>query len=89
MVASLELCWHINLCFPSQGGLAPPIPGKARALLDFISSVLSRIPFLGRDGAVCPGSWEWGAWVTGVNRRSCVSMSGLGGQERGPCLGRV
>lgn len=30
-----------------------------------------------------------GAWATGVGRRNCGNVSILGGQGRGPCLGRV
>ena len=63
-----EPCWYLNPCSPSQEGQAPPIPGKARVPLCggaqdppllFLSSALLRSPFLGRGGAVCPGS-GWG-----------------------------
>lgn len=49
-----------------------------RTLLDFLSSVLPRSPFLGRDGAVCLG---WGAkgrslghWVGQKELCQCVCI---------------
>lgn len=92
-----EPCWHINPCFPRQCGRAPQSQKKpgvlsvedSRTLLDFPLSCIG--PFFW--GEMVPSAWvrghRGGAWVTGVDRRSCVSVSLLGGQGRGPCLGRV
>lgn len=71
----------------SQGSSVWRIPGPS--LTFFPLSCLG--PFFW--GEMVPSAWvrghRGGAWATEVDRRSCVSVSLLGGQGRGPCLGRV
>lgn len=71
----------------SQGSSVWRVPGPS--LTFFPLSCLGPLFWGGMALSAWVGGQRGGAWVTGLDRRSCVSVSVLGGQGRGPCLGKV